>query len=602
MKNNKVIGFMPKQASKIHGSTGTGKTYTDTVDHALKKFLTPEEFDKVINGYRRSPWSSEALNHDIQRLDSEYHSVLKDEHYYKALKKTAEIFSPKEKLHPIHFADLRHYKWELSTNVGAPFNTSPSWQTYVKWKLDPSTPLPPEYRQKFSDMRHHRDLFDEAHGTKLDQKDARMSKHNLYTEMFLVNRKHIHRIKSGETKSELGHDYKYWNTAFARQHLVEADEPDKVRLVFGAPSLLLMAELMFMWPLQISLLNRGSESPMLWGYETLLGGWNRLYAWACLKWAGFMSVFLLDWSGFDRFARHTVLDDLDQHVLRPMFDFSRYWPTHRNPNATPNPKETKNGFISGEQAIENIWNWVRDAILHTPLLLEDGTLIEFQHSGIFSGYFRTQILDSLYNTQMFLTILSRMGMDIDRIGFKVQGDDSIILLYFHFCSLIAMSFLTMFTYYAKFYFGSIVSEKKSSILPSLEGAEVLKYKNHAAMPYRDELALLAMLRFPERRSDLQSLKSRCIGIAYADCGVHPRVYQICEEIYSYLESEGNIIADPRGLPEGIRWRLRYQEPELAVDITRFPTWFETVRHLQDPERRLVTERHWPSKHFIGAPH
>jgi hypothetical protein len=340
-----------------------------------------------------------------------------------------------------------------------------------------------------------------------------------------------------------------------------------------------------------SLLSRGEDSPMLWGFETLLGGWYRLYAWAFRACSSFLSVLTLDWSGFDRFARHSVIRDIHAKVMRPMFSFNDgYWPTRDYPQTDADPER-----------LENLWNWLTNAVLTTPLMLENGTLIEFQHSGIYSGYLQTQILDSMYNAVMVFTVLSKLGFDIEKIWIKVQGDDSIIFLLYHVLSLFAMSFISMFTHYAKLIFGAVVNEKKSELLPSLENAEVLKYRNHAGQPYRDELALLAMLRNPERRSDLASLKARCIGIAYADCGVHPRVYQICEDIYMFLSQDESIGTNPIGLPGGIRYRSRYVPGEWTIDLSRFPTWFETVRHLNDPARSLLDEKHWPRKHFIGIP-
>nr|WEQ50556.1 RNA-dependent RNA polymerase [Sclerotinia sclerotiorum alphapartitivirus 1] len=592
MQNNTVIGQFKHLGAKIHGSTSINPTYLEIVDHALKRFLTPEECESVINGYRRSAWNSDALQKDIDKLNSPEHPVIKDEHYHKALAHVAKLFAPKEKLRPVHFADLRHYPWELSTNIGAPFNTSKSWQSYVKSKFEDNYILDEKYKQTFTDFKHRRDLFAEAHNMQSlnPMVDARMTKRNLYTEMFMINRDHIHRIKRGMKTTRTGHDLRYWHTAFARQHLVKADEEDKVRLVFGAPSLLLMAELMFIWPIQASLLSRGEESPMLWGFETLLGGWQRLYAWAYRALAAFMSVFLLDWSGFDRYARHTVISDIHAQIMRPMFDFENgYWPTHDYPSTTADPAQ-----------LENLWNWMTDAILTTPLMLEDGTLLRFLHSGIFSGYFQTQILDSMYNAVMICTILSKMGFDLDKVKFKVQGDDSIILMLYMLLTLIATSFLKFFSFYADQYFGAKVSESKSELLPSLENAEVLKYRNKASMPYRDELQLLAMLRFPERSSNLESLMARCIGIAYADCGNHPRVYSICEDIYKFLAA-GGISPDPKGLPGGLRYRSRYVPGEYDIDLSHFPTWLETVKHLLDPARPLLTEKHWPRKHFIGTP-
>nr|WGH72964.1 MAG: putative RNA-dependent RNA polymerase [Trichoderma gamsii alphapartitivirus 1] len=592
MQNNEVIGQLKHLGAKIHGTSSINPHYARVVDHALAKFLTLEEFDIVVHKHRRSAWNSDALQKDIDKLNSTEHSVIKDEHYWKAIQHVSKLFKPKEKLKPVHFADLRHYPWELSTNIGAPFNTSKSWQSYVKQKFDKNYILDEKYKVTFTDFEHRRDLFAESHNMQSlnPMVDARMTKRNLYTEMFMINREHIHRIKRGSHTSRTGHDLRYWHTAFARQHLVKDEEPDKVRLVFGAPSLLLMAELMFIWPIQASLLSRGEESPMLWGFETLLGGWQRIYSWAHRLMLSFSSVALLDWSGFDRYARHTVINDIHTHIMRPMFTFEDgYWPTHDYPDTTADP-----------QHLENLWKWMNNAILSTPLMLEDGTLLRFRHSGIYSGYFQTQIIDSIYNSVMISTILSKMGFDLNKVHMKVQGDDSLILFVYMFLSLIAMSFLKTFSYFAQLYFGAVLSEKKSELLPSLENAEVLKYRNRNAMPYRNELELLAMLRHPERTSSYESLMARAIGIAYADCGSHPRVYSICEDIYKYLAALG-ITPDPKGLPGGQRFRSRYVPGEWDIDLSHFPTWYETVRHLCDPARPLLTEKHWPRKHFIGTP-
>jgi len=383
---------------------------------------------------------------------------------------------------------------------------------------------------------------------------------------------------------------RYWNTAFARQHLVEEGDPDKVRLVFGAPSTLLMAELMFIWPIQVSLLARGPDSPMLWGYETITGGWSRLHTWAHKALPRFESVVTLDWSRFDKDARHTVISDIHSLIMRPMFDFSNgYHPTKFYP-ATSDTDPTR---------LENLWTWMTDAIQTTPLILPDGQVLRFTHSGIYSGYFQTQILDSMYNCVMIFTILSRMGFDLNRIAIKVQGDDSIFLMPHHYI-LIKETFLQFFSTYAQQYFGSTVNTRKSEILPSLEGAEVLKYRNYGTMPRRDELQLLAMLRHPERTSSLPSLMARAIGVAYANCGNYTRVYQICEDIYTYL-ARGGFNPDPFGLPGGIRYRQNYIPSYVEIDISHFPTYFETVQHLQDPQRIILTDKHWPLDHFIGIP-
>ncbi|BAV56959.1 RNA dependent RNA polymerase [Arabidopsis halleri partitivirus 1] len=582
MKNTVVLEPLPSLARPIYGDTDPGRNpaYQSTVDHALRRLLTAEEFNIVVNGYRRSPWNEDALTADIEKLNSDYHHVNKDEHYYKAIEHTKKLFTPKEKLRPVHFNDLRHYPWQLSTSIGAPFATSEKWKDYINQKYDGKLK-----------SRDFKDLFKETHGVSLEPYmiDRRLSKRNFYNEMFYINRINIHHIKDGWTTNPAGHDLRYWHTAHARQHLVEAGDEDKVRLVFGAPSTLLMAELMFIWPIQTSLLARGSSSPMLWGYETTTGGWSRLYNWAYSALPRFGAVATLDWSRFDKDARHTVITDIHDLIMRPMFDFnSGYHPTIINPRSNPDP-----------QRLENLWNWMKNAILTTPLLLPDGTRLQFQHSGIYSGYFQTQILDSMYNCVMIFTVLSRMGFDLNSVAIKVQGDDSLILLS-HSYTFLQHSFLTTFAHHAAVYFGSTLNVKKSELLPSLEDAEVLRYRNHGMMPYREELQLLAMLRHPERTASLSALMARSIGIAYANCGNYTRVHHICEDIHNYLKGIG-VKPDAFGLPGGLRFRKNYLPSYEEIDISHFPTWLETVERLLDPSRPLLTNKHWPTTHFFGIP-
>ncbi|BDB07475.1 RNA-dependent RNA polymerase [Tulasnella partitivirus 1] len=592
MLNLKFLGSFPALALPIHGRDPTeSNTRTETsnriIDFALKKYLEPEEADTVINGYRRSPWNEDALNHDIQKLNSEEHSVTKDEHYWNAINHVAKLIKPEVPLHPVHFADLRRYSWRLSTNIGAPFAQSKWWQNYVKAKYNyfaHGTPFT---------FEHQRDLFVEAHrqSQPLEITDARMTKHNLYTEAFYITRKNIHEIKLGHKTNSKGHDLRYWNTAFARQHLVKTEDPDKVRLVFGAPFTLLTAELMFIWTLQVHLLQmKGSRSFMLWGFETILGGWYRLRNFFARYAPRHTLVATLDWRGFDKDARHTVIKDIHTHVLRPCYDFSTYHPTKDYPTYSSEP-----GELPIEERITNLWNWMTDTVLTIPLMLPNGDLVRFTHSGIFSGYFQTQILDSLYNMVMIFTILSRMGFDLNKVVLKVQGDDSIIMLLCVFI-LVCTSFLSLFKHYALFYFGSTLNETKSEIRDSLQDAEVLKYRNKNGIPYRDELSLLAQLRHPERSTDADAVAARCIGIAYASCGQLPRTYKICEDIHNYLVKHYD--AKPRQAE--LDFYFRHLDVAGVNIEARFPSFLETVNHLMDNEQPLAAH-HWPKDYFIGLP-
>lgn len=555
--------------------------YKGIVYRAFMKRLDSITINKVVNGYRRSRWSQEAFDANLTRSDVPIHNVIKDEHYWKAMDEMHKRFKPQNPLKVVHYADLRLYPWRLSTNVGAPYNVSETWRSIINYKY----------------------LFGII-------TDNRMSKHNLYNHFFTKNRYLYHRIKDGHTTDNFGTDLRYWNTAFARLHLVEEHEPDKVRLVFGAPTLLLQAEMAFIWPIQISLLNRGPHSsPMLWGYETIIGGWNRLNTWFQNHYPGLKTYFAFDWSQFDQRARHTVIDDIHK-VWRSWFDFEAgYYPTTMYPESNPEP-----------QRLENLWNWMCNAIKTTPLLLPNGTLIRFQHSGIFSGFLQTQILDSCYNMVVILTVLSRMGIDITTLALKVEGDDSIGGTNFYVHHATYPAFLQTFAMYAEEYFGSKLNEKKSEISSTLEGMTVLKYKNQSCYPVRPKEELLAMLYYPERSQSLPSLMARAIGIAYANCGVHADVYAICEDIFNHLNSIG-VVPDFKGLPGAFQFDPQFtnsDDPEDETDFTpvpvktdgttpfgvplhRFPTFFETMNQMLNDDRTLLTDRHWLSTFFLETP-
>lgn len=577
MQNIQVLGHR-SYAPFLTREEYTNSSYKGIVFHALKDNLSSDELEKVVHEYRRSPYSEEAFYRNFDKTNVPDHPVLKDEHYFKALRVMDENFRPLEPLKPVHYADLRLYPWRLSTNIGAPYNVQTHWINHVKSKYQLGLTT-----------------------------DAKLSKHNLYNEFFVNNRMLYHLIKDGHTHNRDDQDLKFWNTAFTRLHLVKQDEPDKVRLVFGAPTLLLQAEMAFIWPIQISLLNRGELSPMLWGYETLKGGWFKLRNWFSNKHPRLRTFFALDWSSFDLLARHTVIDDI--HVVwRSWFDFNHgYWPTIFYKDSEPEPHR-----------LENLWTWMTNAIKATPLLLPDGRLVRFLHSGIFSGYLQTQLLDSCYNTVMILTILSRMGYDIEKVALKVQGDDSIGGLLEYIPEFYYEPFLQQFAHYGELYFGAKLSVKKSKLHPTLDNAEVLKYSNKGGIPYRSEMELLAALYHPERSQTLETLMARAIGIAYANCGANHRVYNVCENIYTHLKNRG-ITPDIRGLPGSVLFELDdhltprpkdetgfgiiddSNNATLPYSIDRFPNYFDTFKLMTEINRTTVTKHHWNTDHFIGTP-
>jgi hypothetical protein len=274
--------------------------------------------------------------------------------------------------------------------------------------------------------------------------DNRRSFHNLYDEIFIFNRNLIHRIKDGLApfwKDGIPQPY-YWNTLHARAYAVSVSEPDKIRSVFGATKLLLMAENTFIWPLQATYLNTDAGR-LLWGREIMKGGWRKLFNEMFAQ--GAHSTYLtVDWSAFDKRLLHELFPIIHA-IWREYFDFTVYEPTSFYPNAKTNP-----------QRIERLWTWMTQSITNTPIALPNGELFKWNFNGFGSGYQQTQLMDSFANMIMILTCLSALGINIEAPKFwiRVQGDDSIVAFFEMIYQIYGPTFLTKLEETALFYFNA----------------------------------------------------------------------------------------------------------------------------------------------------
>jgi len=553
-----LIGNDPDKAPATHPSYLTYR-HVNPILHAMSKVLTADEITRVRDGYRRSDFSEEALINDYLRGNVPHHKIVKDEHYTRALLKTTDLFRPIHTYRPVAFPDLRYYPWTLPTSAEAPYTNSEYWKAYVKEKFN---------RGEIS--------------------DARITFHNLYNEIFRHNREKVHRIKDGTYVDRHGNDLMYWNQAHARSHLVEKDEPDKIRMVFGVPKLLLMVEAMFLWPLINDLLSR--DSPMLWGFETLRGGWYAMYNWFSNRPDHITTYLALDWKQFDKRAQFELIDDMHD-TIRSYIDFENgYIPTKDYPESSTNPDR-----------LRRLFKWMTDAVKGTPDVLPNGDTYQRTYAGIASGYFETQLLDSMVNTQMLNTVLSSLGINIDKMSVKVQGDDSIIGLVERIPPEMHDSFLDMIAAKAEHYFGAILNTKKSKISNSLDGLPLLGFTNKNGIPTRPRDQLLANLLYPERKSDEPRLMARCVGIAYANCGHHSSVYKICEDTFRYLEEQG-YSPNASGLPLLIQTMSNWQEVFTNDGDLRFPTFYDTFRRLTEIPKRSESQRQrmWPTNHFLST--
>jgi hypothetical protein len=393
-----------------------------------------EQMLSKVSSHRRSDKSDQAVIKDFQEFQCEYFEIKKDVNYQNALEWTRLAFKPHRILHPIAFPDLRYYPWTLGTNSGAPWNLQ-NWSVPVTDRnvdLESDAPKLSSTRDRskwnhfFAFLNMQRTTGNET-TFKLDRylhikqrfgliDNDRRIKHNLYNETFVHNRYLIHLIKDGAHPfwSNGKPQTYYWHTLFARSHTVSHGEPDKIRAVFGATMLLLMAENMFVRNLQRSYQNEENRA-LLWGREIMNGGFNSLYHEFFATRATYITY---DIHHFDKKAQHTIIDDVHSN-WRSYFDFSHYEETN-----VYNGEQSK----ADPQRIQNLWDWMTHSVKHTPILLPDGTVWTWLHTGLASGFQQTQLLDSNVNSIKIITVLFSLGINCWSKHFKArfQGDDSLI--------------------------------------------------------------------------------------------------------------------------------------------------------------------------------
>lgn len=518
------------------------------VTMAMSKFYLPEEIQKV-HSFRRSQGGKDDVIADFMRADLPDIEVRKDEHYIHACQYVSDLFRPPELLLPVHYCDLRYYPWTLNTSVERPFSQDPELKQRIKLAYEEGR-LP----------------------------DQKMTFGNCYNEVFEKNRTLVHQIKHGKAKGDM---YMYPFTAHARSHLVQENEPDKIRMVFGVPKLLLQVELMFLWTF-FNFLRQGT-TPIAWGYETFNGGVYRIYNETANLYPQPNLYLTIDWKMFDKTARFSIIDDVHD-IWKSYMDWnSGYHPTYEYQKTEAQPEK-----------LASLWKWMSHAVKHSPTILPDGSMWKRTSATIASGLLETQVLDTFVNLIMLFTCLFSFGFDeTDLLYALALGDDSLIGI----TNKLAMdkeSLLNKIHEEANLRFGAILNTKKSDLKSSLDGLQFLGYYMRNAMPYRDEYRLLAQLCFPERHWDLNRMMSRCIGIAWADCCRHPRVYKVCLDVYVFCASHG-AVPDIAGSDY-----LRYFKLYSDIDVDKFPSKEEIACWLLEPRLRneALDERFFPSSHFI----
>jgi len=504
----------------------------------------------VLYTYKRSSSSPEHAEKFLLKYDVEEHPIVKDEHYYFALDWITNKFRPKWKIHPVHLTDMRWYPWNLSTSAERPFTVTPGYHTDL------------DRRYKAGEIPHARRTFG-----------------NLYTKVFELTRSIIHRAKTGYT------GYPDNIQMHVKPALVKADEPEKVRSVWGIPKYFVIAEAMFFWPLFSHYFSE-MQTPLLWNYETLNGGWTRLNDEVNYLNKAKVPMVNTDWSEFDMRVYFTVWQDLIDKVKEYFCFCGRYVPTRSYPNPKTAPAK-----------LHNLWNWITQGYFRLLAVSPLGNVFARKWAGMPSGIFATQFWDSLYNGLMLITCLSALGFEIkDDFFIKLLGDDAL----FEILCLVSVSdlpgFLEALSKEAFHRFGSKLSAEKTKYSTSILGAFVLGYRNWNGWPMRDAEDLLARLLHPKSLRDTpERLMARCVGIAFASPG-DMRIYKVCKHIYNELDSLG-YIPDIRGLhsmydPMGIQLT--------ESEILTFPSETQIFARISSPSARSFENqwKYWNPEHFI----
>lgn len=566
--NLQPFAYEPRHQGKGHTTKHelTVDTQTLIVDTIKNTLCHYDRASFIASNYRRSTSDNYDAEQFFLRYDVPYHKIDHDEHLERALHAVTEHFRPKRKIRPVHFADLRYYDWNLSTSAERPYTNDHRLQTWIHSL----------YRSGLL-------------------KTAKMNFHNLFNWIFGKERVRLHQIKEGRPpKSD-------FITMHQKTALVELDEPNKVRSVFGVPKIHIFAEAQFFWPLFREYLEEG-RSPMLWGYETLNGGWLKLSSEIQSKGLAGQTWTSLDWKEFDmrfyfelqRKIRARELDYFDLH--------NGYIPSGDKYTEEKMQHEARiiasTRTTSQPTRLLRLWNWMNWYSENAPCILPSGRVYTRRFAGQPSGIFTTQYGDSKYNATMTLTILSEMGYStLEDLTFKTMGDDIIFWLLCLVPPNAHTLWLDTFAQIALRRFNSLVSMKKTRIGNGIHRANILSYINIFGLPHRDGNALLAQLIYTKGFRDTPSrAMARAIGIAYAAGPFNDDVYRCCHAVFNRLASLG-YSPNPKELQWMYRANLFGQQND--VEFLDFPSKIETIRRLTQIARRTgrQIEKYWPSHHF-----
>uniref|UniRef100_A0A8J9S3I3 RdRp n=1 Tax=viral metagenome TaxID=1070528 RepID=A0A8J9S3I3_9ZZZZ len=534
-KTNLTMIEGPNQEKSYWFQDTAGDEAHKCVRKGLLKFINEIEIEEATNKYRRSPLSKRGLIEDVLRMNYPLDECkfTKNEHYQSALKLADEKFFPCRdcNFNPVHFCDLRRYDWNLSVSACEPWLSSDKTDKILNMYMEIG---------------------------RINNKNKSFK--NLYTPIFVDARKEIHKIKSNYEYHETKNNYIYDIRAFSRAHMYEVTGDPKVRFVYGCPKNHILAEAMYYWPLMDFMQQHRRNTPMLWGYESLLGGFNALVSEAPVYKFG-TQILQLDWSKFDKRYSFDLWKDIHE-LIGSHHDMAWYVETMGYPMGKKPYKAEQ------DIRMKRLWDWVYLNYTNGPIRIPNGALLRRNYCGMASGIFGTQIVDSIGNFTILTALLSELNIKMTSNTFiKVMGDDSYIVLprteYTDEELIFAIKDLAWKRYRME------LNDEKSKISDSFNGSQVLGYSYASGYPARPKDELISKLLYPERDpEDWSKIMSRCLGLAWAAAGQYPDFHKACNEIFDHLKSL-NVKPSLGQYKKTMKFRI--PENEIKDDLSTFPS-------------------------------
>ncbi|QUP79369.1 RNA-dependent RNA polymerase [Leucocybe candicans partitivirus 1] len=530
------------------------ENHKKTVLKAMSKYFYIHEVETVLQDKLRSDIQSiESIEKDFFDGDIPYHPLIRDDNYKRALANITERFRPPRKCRPTHIFDVQHhYPHKRSSNAEAPFSTQPFFKDQ----------LPKDTKPTFGNME---DII------------------------FKWTRHIIHNIKHDIDTFD---DHLYYILLHNKSAIINADDPNKVRSISGFPRPQNIGFIQLFWSYMAWLKRHPGNTPLLWGYETILGGWLRLNYELSRSYIR-TTIVTLDKSRFDKFYMFEIQDDIDNMFLNEFLDFDNgYVPTtaYDQTHLTWTPEKAAR--------MRRLFLWLCYSFRNTPTVIHDGRMYRRKWFGMPSGVYTTQLYDTIHFGITNMTVLYDMGFSDQQILlYKGEGDDILFQLAVFIPPNMHQEFLTTYAQIDNQRFGSITRPEKCEVHNTPQGVQVLGYRNNRGLPKRDDIDLLAQLYHTKSLNPTPSkTMAMAVGISYASCGLSKRLYATCKDIFEYYESQGYT-------PDERTFSYTFYSDILTkpmINFKRFPKRIELLDHLlnfsyDSPE---TMERFFPRSHFL----